>query len=456
MEQRKGFKKMIRHALEGKIDMIICKSISRFARNVLDALNIVRKLKEKGVQVVFERENIKTGNMQSEFILTMLAATAQEESRSISENVTWSYEKRFQQGEPVFTRMLGYKKDKDNNWIVIDEEAKIVREAFEQCLQGRNPAQIAKSFIRKGYQKVNDRTDWSALAVRDILKNERYTGDVLCRKYYVQNHLGKRIANDGSKTQYLIYDHHEAIIEKEIYEKVQEKLMEKTKKKPSGKRKRYSFSGRSICGYCGGKLQRFICRGIVTWRCGTHTKSKNLCAMTGIREEMIVKAMIRGFMERYQSRDYQKKQDLATKLIEELQGVNSATDSAYNQIRLELERILYKENLVVLNPEVQDKDGQLKALNEKRTKIEEQMAAKEAWWILLEEDSEYRQRAIETLENLRAVKVSLKELKEHLNNNDFLRAWVVRVKALSPISFSLNWFDGEETLVEFNEGVEGR
>ena len=139
MDSRPGFMKLIRYALDGKVDLIYCKSISRFARNVVDTVETVRKLKAAGVRVIFEREGIDTGDIQSEFLLVTLSALAEEESRGISENLNWSYAKRFEKGEPVFMRILGYTKDKDKAWIIVEEEAEIVREAFNEYLNGLSP-----------------------------------------------------------------------------------------------------------------------------------------------------------------------------------------------------------------------------------------------------------------------------------------------------------------------------
>ena len=241
----------------------------------------------------------------------VLSAVAQEESRSISENVNWSLSKRYGRGEAMFTRMLGYEKKSRYHWEIVESEAVIVKEAFNLCLKGMSPAQIARVFINKGYQKANGRYDWSGLAVRDILRNERYTGDALCQKTYTQDYLSHKIViNKGQKNQYLINDHHEAIVDKETFEKAQELLQERSKgrvfaheatlqerSKPAskGKVKSYPFSKRLICGNCGAHLQRFCCRGIVTWRCGNHTKSKQLCKMKGIKEGTIIEAANQAF-----------------------------------------------------------------------------------------------------------------------------------------------------------------
>ena len=189
---RSGFNQMIRHALEGKIDLILCKSVSRFARNVLDTLDTVRMLKEKGIRIIFEKEDIDTENMQSEFILTMMAAVAQEESRSISENVKWANTKRLERGEARFTRLLGYIQEGNRKWIVQPEEASVVKEAFELCLQEKSPAEIARIFVQKGYKTAKGNKEWSGTAIREILRNNAYIGEILGQKSYSKDHLSHK------------------------------------------------------------------------------------------------------------------------------------------------------------------------------------------------------------------------------------------------------------------------
>ncbi|MGF7186632.1 DNA invertase Pin-like site-specific DNA recombinase [Desulfitispora alkaliphila] len=444
---RTGFNKMVRYALDGKIDVILCKSISRFARNVLDTLDTVRLLKENGVKVIFERENIDTGEMQSEFILTMLAVTAQEESRSISDNATWSVTRRFERGDPIFVRVLGYTKDEAKAWIIVEEEAKVVKEAFDECLKGKSLTQIAKMFIRKGYKKANGRRDWSAIAVRDILKNERYTGDVLCQKTYTKDHLSqRRMINDGTKTKYLIKEHHEPIVGREIFNRVQQILARKTRKVKKGPKKTYPLSGRLVCAECGGNLQRFLCRGKVTWRCGNSTKSKMLCNMTGIREENILKAIMEVFKKRYQINKTGPSKHQSIKLIKELLKASYIVEAEQNQLRLELERALQAENAAIINC------ADTTDLANKRTSIEEKIAVRKPWWDLIDKDDFYKKEALDILEKMKSMEGLTKESMQNIYNIKFLRAWVVRVKAISPFLFSITWVNGDETEVELREG----
>ena len=447
--KRSGFNQMIRHALEGKIDLILCKSVSRFARNVLDTLDTVRMLKEHGVRIIFEKEDIDTESMQSEFILTMMAAVAQEESRSISENVKWANAKRIERGEARFHRVLGYTREGDRKWIIQKEESNIVKEAFELCLQEKSPAEIARIFVEKGYKTIKGRKEWSGLAIRNILTNNNYIGEVLCQKSFSNDHLShKSSKNMGERNQYLIKDHHKPIIDKQTFKMAQIMLKKRAKPNKTRVKKQYPLTSRIVCGKCGGNLQRFVCRGVVTWRCGKSLKSKELCTMQGIREESITTAMEAAVNNKCGFSEQQSVSRTIQKLIREIQNVEAKGDMEYNQLKVELEKILYEENIAILNGE----DEEIGLLKARRVHIEAELKQKEVWWELLEADYSYRVNALKKLESNFIINKTLDELLGELKNIDYMRAWVVRVKALSPTLFSLTWVTGEEIEVELLKG----
>lgn len=452
MAKRPGFNRMIRHAYEKKIDIILCKSVSRFARNVLDAINTIRELTELGVRIIFDKENIDTGDMASEFILTMLSATAQEESRSISENINWALEKRYERGEPVFVRKLGYQKNEQKEWIIIEEEAHIVREAFEEALNGKTPAQIAKQFIKKRYKKINGRTDWTSTTVRLMLLNRDYTGDVICQKYYTESYLShKRVANNGERNQYFIENHHEPIVSRETFEAVQRELERRKKPNKNKKVNRYPLSSRIQCGKCGGNLHRFICKGVVRWRCENNVRSKELCTMGSIKEEVIREAMQDAFLERYRMARFIYDMD---RMKKDLTRAVAARDFSYNRLRLDLEQILLEENIALINAngsEADSTDEKLEELASKRASIEKELKIREEWWELLDQDFAFREEANTKLKELDAVRDPSKQLQKELQNISFLRAWVVRVKAITPMSFCMHWIDDKETIVDLRK-----
>ena len=226
-KKRDGFNSMVEDALAGKIDLIITKSVSRFARNTVDSLTTIRKLKEHGTECYFEKENIWTFDGKGELLLTIMSSLAQEESRSISENCTWGQRKRFQDGKVTvpFGRFLGYDRGEDGNLVLNEDEAQIIRRIYGLFLQGRSPYAIAKVLTSEGIPTPGKKKTWSASTVKSILTNEKYKGDALLQKVYTEDFLTKKkIKNDGQVPQYYVENNHPAIIEPGVFDRVQ-KLM---------------------------------------------------------------------------------------------------------------------------------------------------------------------------------------------------------------------------------------
>lgn len=262
IKNRDEFMRMIADCEAGKIDMIITKSISRFARNTLDCLNYVRMLKglSNPVGVYFEKENLDTLDAKSELLLTILSSLAQDESRSISENVRWSIQKRFQQGKvhcPT-TNFLGYDKDSQGNLVINEEQAKTVRRIFSEFLSGNGTTKIASDLMKDKVKTGARKTKWTGNGVYRILRNEKYCGDVLMQKRVTVDFLThKRVPNNGHQPQYFIADHHPAIISKEDWNAVQieferRNTMNKTVNDKAGQRhsNTFVFSNALYCGYC--------------------------------------------------------------------------------------------------------------------------------------------------------------------------------------------------------------
>lgn len=225
--KREGFNRMVADALAGKIDLIVTKSVSRFARNTVDSLTTVRQLKEKGVEIFFEKENIWTLDSKGELLITIMSSLAQEESRSISENCTWGQRKRFADGKVSvpFKRFLGYDRGVDGNLVVNPEQAKIVKMIYGSFLKGKSPRAIGKELTEKGIPTPGGKTIWSERTVRGILTNEKYKGDALLQKTYTVDFLTKATkVNEGEIPQYYVKGNHEAIIEPEVFDLVQNQM----------------------------------------------------------------------------------------------------------------------------------------------------------------------------------------------------------------------------------------
>ncbi|GGE26786.1 recombinase family protein [Streptococcus himalayensis] len=249
-KSRMGFKEMINDALDGKIDLIITKSVSRFARNTVDSLSTVRKLKEHGVEIYFEKENIWTFDSKGELLITIMSSLAQEESRSISENVKWGKRKQFERGKVSipFKSTLGFQRGEHGELVVNQEEAKLVRYIFHEFLTGKNCNTIAKSLTEKGILTPMGKTKWTFGTIKRILQNEKYKGDALLQKTFVTDFLTKSTkVNEGELPQYYVENNHEAIIEKEVFELVQVEFVKQKQRKSS----KTLFSGKLICESCG-------------------------------------------------------------------------------------------------------------------------------------------------------------------------------------------------------------
>ena len=252
-KHRDGFNRMVQDALNGKIDLIVTKSVSRFARNTVDSLTTVRKLKEKGVEIYFEKENIWTLDSKGELLITIMSSLAQEESRSISENCTWGQRKRFADGKVTvpFKRFLGYDRGPDGNLVLNPDEAVTVRRIYSMFLQGMSPYSIATHLTADGIKSPSGKDKWNAGAVRSILTNEKYKGDALLQKSYTVDFLTKKKkVNEGEIPQYYVEGNHEAIIGPDVFELVQREM--ECRKADKGRHSSvHLFSGKIRCGQCG-------------------------------------------------------------------------------------------------------------------------------------------------------------------------------------------------------------
>lgn len=253
-KRREGFNKMISDALAGRIDLIVTKSVSRFARNTVDSLSTIRKLKEHGCEVYFEKEAIWTFDGKGELLITIMSSLAQEESRSISENVSWGKRRSFEQGNVYlpYARFLGYERGEDGRPNIIEAEAKIVRDIYSAFLHGKTTSWVASNLMKQGIPTPSGEGKWSVSTVTSILQNEKYKGEALLQKTVGVDFLQKsRKKNEGEVPQYHITESHEPIISPEVYDLVQEEFRRrKADKKPTSCI--HAFSSRIICGECGG------------------------------------------------------------------------------------------------------------------------------------------------------------------------------------------------------------
>ena len=308
--KRAGFQSMVADALAGKVDLIVTKSVSRFARNTVDSLTTVRTLKDHGVEVYFEKESIWTFDAKGELLITIMSSLAQEEARSISENVTWGHRKRFADGKVTlaFSNFLGYDRGADGNLVVNEEQAVTVRCIYSLFLDGLSLTAIARKLTDEGHPTPGGQAEWVVGTVRSILTNEKYKGDALLQKSYVADFLTKRqVTNEGEVPQYYVTGNHEAIINPAVWDFVQAELASIKKGRRSASRQR-TFSGKIKCGQCGSwygsktwhagsKYEKRV------WRCNNKYAGDRPCTTPHLTDQQIQDAFLEAVREMLADQD---------------------------------------------------------------------------------------------------------------------------------------------------------
>ncbi len=299
-EKRPALMRMMQDCEDGLIDHIITKSISRFSRNTTDCLELVRLLQEMNVSIYFEKENINSADMESELVLSILSGLAEDESASISKNNKWSIRHRFETGTyKISSPPYGYDYIGDGKWKINEEQAKWVRFIYSQALAGKGSLAIAKELDKLGVPTKRN-AKWSSSSVRDVLTNEKYTGDCIFQKTYTDEFFNKR-PNNGERDMFFMPDHHDAIVSHEDFDAVaaliKQRTLEKNIQKGVGKyNKRYPLSGKVVCGECGTKFKRRLNSSTKqryhAWVCSRHLNDKASCSQKYIKEEDLQMAFV--------------------------------------------------------------------------------------------------------------------------------------------------------------------
>lgn len=310
-KKRDEFNRMIDECMAGNIDMIITKSISRFARNTLDCLKYIRLLKDKNIAVWFEKESINTMDSKGEVLITIMASLAQQESQSLSQNVKLGLQYRYQQGKVQVNHnhFLGYTKDSDGHLVIDPEQAEVVKRIYREYLEGLSMKKIAEGLEQDGILTGAGKTKWYDSTINKILRNEKYMGDALLQKTVTTDFLTKkRVRNSGALPQYYVEDDHEAIIPKEIFMQVQAELVRRRKVHtgPNGQKRIYSgnncFSQMVVCGECGELYRRVHwnnhgCKSIV-WRCISRLEPSRAamnCISRTVKEDLLQEVTVKAF-----------------------------------------------------------------------------------------------------------------------------------------------------------------
>lgn len=416
-KKRIEFNRMIENCMEGKIDMVITKSISRFARNTVDCLNFARQLKEKNIAVFFEKENVNTLDSKGDFMLSLLGSLAQEESNSISQSTTQGIVYRFQEGKIRVNhkRFLGYTKDDAGELVIVPEEAEVITRIYLEYLEGYGCNKIARGLEADGILTGAGNKNWHESSLTKMLKNEKYMGDALLQKTYTVDFLTKkRVINKGHAQQYYVEDSHPGIVSKEIFAAVQAEIARRSNLRGYSKTGRsaytsnYPFSGKLFCHSCGSKYTRRTSGTgkykIMNWMCINHYNNGNkACTMQAIHERAIEKAFVRAMNKVVAGKD-----NFINKLLANIEKVLATSTYVLTMEQIDVRLSELQKELMIL-VRVNARNG-----------LDTQVYSKEYLKLSAELDT-YRERRqkLKEQESGRVLQIDrIKELKEYLQGKD--------------------------------------
>lgn len=401
-EKRQDFQRLLTDCQKGRVDKVLVKSISRFARNTMDCLETVRELKSIGVGVFFEEQNIDTSNMSGELLTAVFAGIAQKESESISGNMRWSYKRRMESGNFITCKApFGYS-IKNRSLVVNENEAKIVRLIFDQYLSGKSQDEIAADISALGIPTRDGKTYWQQSTISYILQNEKYIGDALLQKKYTTDTLPyQKKLNYGERDQYYLTGSHPAIIDKEVFDAAAHLLQKHSMKISKVKHRDDPLSKIIVCGNCGTLFRRTGCEDSVYWVCRKHHKNKNNCPVTQVPEYALRDAFLRLYHKLKHHGNAILKQ-----MLSDLQAVRDC-------------RMLWSSDVVALNKQISDINDQERMLaamhkaglvdpdifisqsNDLASRL--QAAKREKERLIGTRDSDTRSRTVELLEELESM-----------------------------------------------------
>ena len=333
-KKRPSFQKMLRDCKKGKIDLILTKSVSRFSRNTIDCIHYARELRGMGIAIHFEKENVNTLEMDSEFTLTILGSLAQSESENISKNVSWGKRQAMKSGKINFpANIYGFKKDENRQPQIVSEQAEVVKRMYNWFLSGASTVEIAKRLSTEEIPTPQNKLIWRTSTIAGILKNEKYCGDILGQKTFITDVISKRsVKNNGQLPKYLIKNHHDAIVSREIFCKVQSE-MEKRYNRPLDVKAQkthyskhsgvYALSKIMICDECGTAYRRIIRtkpsgEKLPTWRCISRLEHglKYCKKSPSILESALQEVLLKAICENIPPQDLIMEDELPVKLVE--------------------------------------------------------------------------------------------------------------------------------------------
>ena len=547
-QHRTGYKRLLRHCREGKIDRIVCKSISRFARNTSDFMTALNILHEHQVTILFEKEGLDTADPTSDFILTTLAAIAQEESRSISSNIRWGNQKRYPKGQARNYDIYGYRYAEGEDAFetmedgyqihrveIVEAEAAIVRRIFQEVEDGERYSDIARRLNYehipapdqgKAKRKIRGRTTvkegietgWTAAMISRMITLERYCGDALLQKTYTPDYLThKTRKNEGEMPQYLVRDHHPAIISRDQFERVQKiRQGNAARYGNGGKRTDRPFSGRLICAHCGRAYNIRNASHYPIWFCPTSAlnNGKAVCHAEKIYEEQAVRMFRKAFTDRFHLLsepvlDDVKVADIMSGRYGEedgpMCGFDQRADSFVEQIRqrlvniqkmdfmerdrgflkrqiealnltiseaadrrrilstqrdtMEIRRELLNDELVderelaALKERIEGESARIREAEEDREKLEQRLTHLERYWEQLEAGHEERDRALEWIGTLPKGREGTIAFLNGLTST-YVKAFALSIIVYDPLHYTVHWFDDTSTDVKMYSNIE--
>lgn len=455
-KKRDDFKAMIKDAESGKIDMILTKSVSRFARNTVDSLLTIRKLKEKNVAVVFEKEGVNTLDGTGEILITILSSLAQEESRNISENTRWGVVRKFEKGKVIVNhnKFMGYTKNENGDLVIVPKEAEIVRLVFRLYLEGYSTGKIAKYLEEQKIKTATGLEKWHDTVVLKMLRNEKYMGDALLQKTYTVDFMTKKkVMNKGIVPQYYVEDDHEAIIPKDLFYRVQEELARRasvnksavTRKKnmKSKYSSEYALTGILLCGECGQEYRRVTWarngKKKIVWRCSNRlTNGTKYCKDSVTLEEGILNRTVMEAIHRITCNDGNFASALRQNVIRVIgsYGREQEPDEYDEKIKAKQEEMvsLIAENAAISSYTDEFDERYRRIAEEISTLKEEQLEARRKKKL-----AESYNRRVQDMDNF--LKQQTYQMLEF--DNDLVRRLIANIKVVSE----------DKLLIQFQSGI---
>lgn len=455
-KKRDDFKAMIKDAESGKIDMMLTKSVSRFARNTVDSLLTIRKLKEKNVAVVFEKEGVNTLDGTGEILITILSSLAQEESRNISENTRWGVVRKFEKGKVIVNhnKFMGYTKNENGDLVIVPKEAEIVRLVFRLYLEGYSTGKIAKYLEEQKIKTATGLEKWHDTVVLKMLRNEKYMGDALLQKTYTVDFMTKKkVMNKGIVPQYYVEDDHEAIIPKDLFYRVQEELARRasvnksavTRKKnmKSKYSSEYALTGILLCGECGQEYRRVTWarngKKKIVWRCSNRlTNGTKYCKDSVTLEEGILNRTVMEAIHRITCNDGNFASALRQNVIRVIgsYGREQEPDEYDEKIKAKQEEMvsLIAENAAISSYTDEFDERYRRIAEEISTLKEEQLEARRKKKL-----AESYNRRVQDMDNF--LKQQTYQMPEF--DNDLVRRLIANIKVVSE----------DKLLIQFQSGI---